>query len=189
MDDPIRLALIYGSVRPGRFCDTVVRWVLEQCRRITLGGIDLIDPAAEDIAAAMATTQAEALQLRIAAADAFVIVTPEYNHSFPGPLKTLIDSVYDEWHAKPVAFVSYGGASGGVRAVEHLRGVFAELHAVGIRDGVSFPNVWETFGSNGRPRDEARYANATRLMLERLRWWAGALKAARLDRPYMEVAA
>ncbi len=72
----------------------------------------------------------------MAEADAFLVVTPEYNHGYPAALKELIDSVYEPWHAKPVAFVSYGGASGGIRAVEQLRQVFAELHAVTLRDGV-----------------------------------------------------
>lgn len=70
---------------------------------------------------------------RIGAADAFVVVTPEYNHSYPGPLHA-IDSVGEQWRAKPVGFVSYGGVSGGLRAVEPLRVVFAELHAVTIRE-------------------------------------------------------
>lgn len=82
---------------------------------------------------------------RIAAADAVLIVTPEYNHSFPGPLKTSIDSLRDEWKAKPVGFVSYGGIGGGLRAVEALRLVFAELHAVTVRDTVSFHNPWSRF--------------------------------------------
>lgn len=55
------------------------------------------------------------------AADAFVVVTPEYNHSFPAPLKAMIDGHVVQWRAKPVAFVSYGGISGGLRAVEHTR--------------------------------------------------------------------
>lgn len=189
MNDQIRLAVIYGSVRPGRFCDTVVRWVLGQCRRRGFAEIDSIDPASKDIGSALAEGRPEELKARIAWAEAFLIVTPEYNHSFPGPLKTLIDSANAEWHAKPVAFVSYGGASGGMRAVEHLRGVFAELHAVGIRDGVSFANVWESFGSDGRPREEARHMIASRVMLERLRWWASALRTARTSQPYEEVAA
>jgi NAD(P)H-dependent FMN reductase len=62
-----------------------------------------------------------ALCRRIDAADAFVVVTPEYNHSYPASLKHAIDMAYGEWNAKPVAFVSYGGISGGLRAVEALR--------------------------------------------------------------------
>jgi NAD(P)H-dependent FMN reductase len=59
-----------------------------------------------------------ALSARIDAADGFVVITPEYNHGYPASLKLAIDSVYHPWQAKPVAFVSYGGIAGGLRAVE-----------------------------------------------------------------------
>jgi NADPH-dependent FMN reductase len=71
-------------------------------------------------------------QERIAAAEAFVVVTPEYNHGYPAPLKALIDSSGAEWYAKPIAFVSYGGISGGLRAVEQLRLVFGEKWTLGL---------------------------------------------------------
>ena len=92
---------------------------------------------------------------RIGGADAFVVVTPEYNHGYPAALKQAIDLPYDEWRAKPVGFVSYGGMAGGLRAVEQLRQVFAELHVVTMRDSVSFHMVGGRFDSDGqslRPR-------------------------------------
>jgi hypothetical protein len=89
----------------------------------------------------------------IDAADAFVVVTPEYNHSYPASLKHAIDMAHGEWNTKPVAFVSYGGISGGLRAVEALRLVFAELHATTIRDTVSFHGG---AGSPARPDGPAR---------------------------------
>jgi len=135
----IRVAVIYGSTRPGRFCDTVVRWTVERLAASEKFQLDVIDPAEPSPAQSMDERPTQSLQQRLGQADAFVIVTPEYNHGYPAPLKALIDSSGAEWHAKPVAFVSYGGASGGLRAVEQLRLVFAELHAVTIRDSVSFP--------------------------------------------------
>lgn len=72
--------------------------------------------------------------------------------SHPAALKFLIDSMNQEWHAKPVAFVPDGGVSGGLRAVEHLRQVFAKLHAVTIRDTVSFAQAWGQFDEGGRLR-------------------------------------
>lgn len=127
------------------------------------------------------------LRRRIDEADAILVVTPEYNRSFPGPLKVLIDAVNVEWQAKPVGFVSYGGVSGGLRAVEHLRNVFIELHAVPIRDTVSFPNAWEAF-VDGRPVDELRSRRALQQMLTRLAWWARTLRSARADEAYGAVA-
>ncbi len=124
------------------------------------------------------------LGARLASADAFVVVTPEYNHSYPAALKNLIDWHHKEWHAKPVGFVSYGGLSGGLRAVEHLRGVFAELHAVTVRDTVSFHLAWSAFDDEGRPLDAEGAGGAAKTMLDQLAWWGGALRAARAARPY-----
>jgi NAD(P)H-dependent FMN reductase len=88
------------------------------------------------------------------------------------------------WHAKPVAFVSYGGISGGLRAVEQLRLVFAELHTVTIRDSVSFAGAWEQFDSAGALLQPERAERSMAKMLDRLRWWAVALSTARAQSPY-----
>lgn len=73
--------------------------------------------------------------------DAFILVTSEYNHSYPASLKAAIDWHFTQWQAKPVALVSYGGAAGGRHAVLHLENVLTELHAVTIRGRLSFPNT------------------------------------------------
>ncbi len=125
----------------------------------------------------------------MAAADAFVVVTPEYNHSFPAALKHAIDLADAEWRAKPVGFVSYGGMAGGLRAVEQLRLVFAELHAATVRDCVSFHGARERFGADGRPKDPAGCGAAAKKMLDRLAWWAEALRAARWTAAYPGAAA
>lgn len=191
MTSPIKLALIYGSAREGRFCETVARWTAAQIVERDRFALDVIDPAILAISALGGRSDAivrAALSERIGEADAFVVVTPEYNHSFPAPLKQLIDSVSEEWRAKPVAFVSYGGISGGLRAVEHLRHVFAELHAVTVRDTVSFANAWSQFDVHGALNDPT-YANAAmKVMLQRLSWWANALSAARAVEPYADAA-
>lgn len=179
MHHPLRLGLVYGSARPGRFCDTIAAWITERVDADGWFELDPIDPQAADN---------PALVERIGRADAFIVATPEYNHSYTGPLKELIDAARGEWEAKPVAFVSYGGLSGGLRAVEHLRGVFAELHAVGIRDTVSFASAWEQFDAEGRLRHPERAEASMRLMLRRLVWWSLALQEARAARPYGEAA-
>ena len=171
---PLRLTVIYGSARPGRLCDTVARWV--QGRIAEHGGyeVDRLDPLAADF-----PPNAAALSRRIEQADAFVVVTPEYNHSFPAPLKALIDSVEREWSGKVVAFVTYGGVSGGLRASEHLRQVFAELDAHSLRETVSFAYAWEQFGADGELRAPQRASRAMNGLLDRLGWWAGTLRSAR----------
>jgi NAD(P)H-dependent FMN reductase len=185
----IRVALIYGSTRKGRFCDKVAQWAAEQIVSSGNFSLDVIDPAvpwpqpgpgAED------KRDSISLQQHIAKADAFVVVTPEYNHGYPAPLKSLIDSVGPEWQAKPVAFVSYGGISGGLRAVEQLRQVFAELHTVTIRDGVSFAGASEQFDVSGVLIEPERARKSMAILLARLHWWAVALRDARNAVPYLQ---
>jgi len=181
MNDQIKAGIIYGSTRPGRFCDTVARWAAERVALKTGFTVELIDPAALGLGVDL-----DDLKQRMETCDAFVIVTPEYNHGYPAPLKSLIDSVGSEWHAKPVAFVSYGGVSGGLRAVEQLRLVFAELHAVTIRDSVSFAGAWEQFDTEGRLISPERAERSMDAMLARLHWWAVALTNARAAVPYSQ---
>ncbi|WP_058045686.1 NADPH-dependent FMN reductase [Streptomyces roseifaciens] len=189
-----RLAVIVGSTRDGRFGPTVAKWFTEQAARHGDIEVDLVDlalhplpmrlsaePTAEDAAALAEVTP------RLEQADAFVVLTPEYNHSYPASLKNLIDWHYTQWQAKPVGFVSYGGLSGGLRAVEHLRPVFTELHAVTIREQVSFHNPWGKFDDDGRHLDaEAgeQASGAAKVLIDQLTWWALSLREARAARPY-----
>jgi NAD(P)H-dependent FMN reductase len=188
---PLRLTVIVGSTREGRFGPTVANWFVDEARQhpdLAIDVLDVADAALPDRLTGYgqpAPPEVDAVRPRLANADAFVVVTPEYNHSYPALLKTLIDWHMQEWQAKPVAFVSYGGMSGGLRAVEHLRGVFAELHAVTVRDSISFHGAWARFGPDGRPLDAADCATAVKGMLDQLAWWATALRNARAARPYV----
>ena len=187
MDNKVRVALIYGSTRKGRFCDKVAAWAAQEIRSHGGFSIDAIDPAVDGLEPqfdAESRAGASSLWQRVAEADAFVIVTPEYNHGYPAPLKELIDSVGAEWHAKPVAFVSYGGVSGGLRAVEQLRAVFTELHAVTIRDSVSFAGAQQQFDDAGTLTEPERAERSMARTLARLRWWATTLNFARATSPY-----
>lgn len=188
---PYRLAVIVGSNREGRFGHNVAAWFVEQAGRRVDVVVDEIDIDAFDLPARYGSAGQAALAGftdRLGAADAFVVVTPEYNHSYPAALKQAIDFANAEWHAKPVGFVSYGGVSGGVRAVEHLRGVFAELRAVTVREAVSFHRAWEQFDEAGRPKDAGAVNGAARVLLDELAWWARALKPARTEVPYPRAA-
>jgi NAD(P)H-dependent FMN reductase len=182
MQDRVRLVLIYGSVREGRFCDRVVAWACEQIAQRSEFELSLVDPAAmfrqpgEAPGAGEARHQALQQLLR---ADAFLIVTPEYNHGYPAALKQFIDEVPASWEARPVGFVSYGGVSGGLRAVEQLRQVLVEMHGMTVRSSVSFANAWEQFDESGRLR-EPRHANSAMAhLLVQLNWWAQTLRAGR----------
>lgn len=171
---PLRVAVIVASTREGRFGPTVAAWFAGVAGSRTDLEIEIVDVA-----------DPSTVTKKLAAADAFVVVTPEYNHSYPGPLKAVIDDHFREWLAKPVGFVSYGGLSGGLRAVEHLRPVFAELHAVTVRDTVSFHGGRSCFGPDGVPLDPEVPGAAARLLLDRLAWWGRTLRDAHRARPYL----
>lgn len=191
MQDRMRLALLLGSTRAGRFCDTIAEWAVGEISNYREFDLDVIDPAGLELPRIIEATDGpavKALAQRIGEADAFVVISPEYNHGYPAALKDLIDSAYSEWNAKPVAFISYGGMAGGVRAVEQLRQVFAELHAVTVRDTVSFANPWDSLDEAGKLARADRAAEALSRMLSQLRWWAGALKRARAAEPYLRAA-
>ncbi|MFD7295071.1 NADPH-dependent FMN reductase [Streptomyces sp. NPDC059897] len=190
---PLRVAVLVGSTRDGRFAPVVTRWLAGQLGRrgdLRTDVVDLTETPLPDVLPAFGEEPApevlEALARvspRLAAADAFVFVTPEYNHSFPAALKNAIDWHNQEWHGKPIAFVSYGGLAGGLRAVEQLRVVMAELNATTVRNTVSFHNAWGAFDADGRVDDPAVEA-AAKSMLDQLTWWAHALRDAKSVRPY-----
>lgn len=188
---PLRLALVVGSNREGRFAPVVADWFLDRARAREDFTVDVVDLAEVELPTVLsgspgAAVRAELAKVspRLADADAFVVLTPEYNHSFPAALKNLVDWHFTEWQAKPVGFLSYGGVSGGLRAVEQLRQVFAEMHAVTVRDTVSFANAGRQFDTEGRHRDPAAPEAAVKTMLDQLAWWGAALREAKARRPY-----
>jgi NAD(P)H-dependent FMN reductase len=168
---PLRLVVLTRNLDAGRFGTAVTRWFTREVERADEFKLDLIDLSAVSLTE---------LPGRIADTDAVIIVTAEYNHAYPGDVKTAIDAVRRPWYAKPVGFVVYGGRSGGLRAAEQLRLVFGELHAVTIRDSLGFRE--EDF-IDGEPADPTTNAAAAAL-LRQLAWWARPLRDARADRPY-----
>ncbi|NGO07695.1 NAD(P)H-dependent oxidoreductase [Streptomyces sp. HC44] len=184
---PLRVAVLTGSIREGRFGPVVTDWFLRfaaQRGDLELDPIDLADHRLPDVVSPAPHPEAAAVTERLAAADAFVVITPEYNHSFPAPLKNAIDLHYTQWQAKPVGFVSYGGMGGGLRAVEQLRLVFAELHAVTMRDSVSFHRAGENFAEDGSLLRPDIPEGAGKGMLDQLTWWGRTLRAGRAAAPY-----
>jgi NAD(P)H-dependent FMN reductase len=171
---PLRLALLVRSTEPGQFCTIAAEWFRRQVEQRDDFKLDLVD---------LAATPLTSLPARIEEADAVVIVSPEYNHAYPGDLKLAIDAVRRPWYAKPVAFIVYGGRSGGIRAAEQLRQVFGELHAVPIRETLSFHQAPDCFRPDGTPTDPTTAA-AAGVLLDHLGWWARALRDARTGTPY-----
>lgn len=190
-----KLLVIVGSTRPTRAADHVVPWLAAKVAKHeafdaetadlrdwplpifgehfgTIG--DFSDPTySEPIV--------KAWNSKIKEADAYLVVTPEYNHSIPGGLKNALDSVWVSFgfRNKPVAFVGYsGGIGGGIRAIEHLAHVFIEAEAVPLRSSVVIPAVTSAFGEQGQPVNPMTNAAAD-VMLDDLAWWSTTLEKAR----------
>ncbi|WP_309051184.1 NAD(P)H-dependent oxidoreductase [Streptomyces sp.] len=188
---PLTLALVVASDREGRFAPVIADWFRTRVAERADFALTVLDLAETRLPTSLSYDPDPAVRAELARvtpvleqADAFVVLTPEYNHSFPASLKNLIDRHYTEWRAKPVGFVSYGGISGGIRAVEQLRQVYAEMHAVTVRDGVVLPNAQGLFDEDGRFKDPTGPENGAKLMLDQLAWWGRALKDAKSTRPY-----
>jgi NAD(P)H-dependent FMN reductase len=142
----IRIGIILGSTRPGRNGEAVAKWVFEHAQKRTDAQFEFVDildynlPLLDEpMPPSMGQyTKPHTLKWaeKIASFDAFVFVTPEYNHSTSGALKNAIDFLYKEWNNKAAGFVAYGSA-GGTRAVEHLRLIMAELQVADVRAQVA----------------------------------------------------
>jgi NAD(P)H-dependent FMN reductase len=184
--DPLRMAVVIGSNREGRFGDVVARWFIRTVSAMDGVDLDIIDLADLDLHTSIRTTTppaVRAISLRVADADAYVFITPEYNHSYPASIKAFIDLHVEEWSGKAVGFVSYGGIAGGLRSVEALRLVFASLNAVTVRNTVSFANAWDQF-VDGVPVYEGSDAAAESLV-NQVKWWGHALRQARRGTPLL----
>jgi NAD(P)H-dependent FMN reductase len=177
---PVRIALIIGSVRWGRLAGALADWTAARVRQMPSVDLDVIDLADEDLPMhALTPGGADSpISRRLHNADGFLLITPEYKHSFPAALKNAIDWHFAEWAYKPVAFVGYG-ASGGVRAIEQLRQVFPELRSTTIRDAVLLNRPWERFDEQGGYLAAEHEAAALEATMDELGWWARTLREGR----------
>src|SRR5579859_7915590 len=140
----VKIQVIIGSTRKGRFSEKPAHWIFDELKKrqdVDAELIDLRDWPLPFFDESISPSQnkgtyenalAAKWAKKIEEADGFIIVTPEYNHGYSAVLKNALDYVYKEWNKKPVGFVSYGGISGGTRAVQQLRQVAIELQMVPI---------------------------------------------------------
>jgi len=182
---PLRIDVITASVRSERLGATLTDWAAARAAA-TGADIDLLDLAECELPSDLLLQPGGGLRSPIAGriehADGYLIVTPEYNHSYPASLKQMIDWHYAEWMFKAATVLSYG-AQGGLLATEHLRGVFAELHVVTTRRVVGLRAPWNDVDAGvyvpptgvDKALDEA---------LGELAWWAETLRTARRQRPF-----
>ena len=190
-----KLLVIVGSTRPGRAADLVLPWVTSRAGEHQGFEVEVADlrdwplPIFTEHTGTIGDindpTYSEpivrAWNDKVKQADAFIVVTPEYNHSIPGVLKNAIDSVWLSFgfRNKPVAAVGYSGSiGGGIRAIEHLAHVFIEVDAVPLRNTVVIPFVRTAFGADGESADPETGIRL-QVMLDDLAWWSSALEKAR----------
>jgi NAD(P)H-dependent FMN reductase len=191
----MKLQVIIGSTRPTRAADRIVPWVTREAAEHDGFDVEVLDlrdwplPMFGEHMGSIGNPQdpsySEEIVRRwnrkIAEADAYLVITPEYNHSVPGVLKNALDSVFVSFafRNKPIAAVGYSsGVGGGIRAIEHLAQIAVEAEMAPVRSTVVIPFVDKAITQGGEPADPAT-ALSLRIALEDLAWWAAALKAAR----------
>src|SRR5438477_1759423 len=183
----IKIAIILGSTRPNRNGEAVTKWVYEIAQKRTDAEFELVDikdfnlplldEPAPPIMGQYSKPHTKAWAAKIDSFDAFVFVTPEYNHGTSGALKNAIDFLFAEWNNKAAGFVGYGSA-GGVRAVEQLRLVLAEVQVATVRNQVAL-SLFTDFENFTKFKPDARHEKSVNAMLDQVVAWGGALQPLR----------
>lgn len=178
---PLNIPVILGTTRKGRMSEHAARFVLGELKKQKDVVTELIDirTLALPVDDAGEAVKDSRFSARMNEADALVIVTPEYNHSFPGLLKHVLDSCLKEYIHKAVGIVGVSaGIFGGARVIEHFQPVLRELGLVCIFWDVNFGNVHKVFDGSGKLLDEA-YVRRTDKFLKELIWMAKTLRYGR----------
>ena len=186
----IKIAIILGSTRPGRNGEAVARWVYEIAKKridaefeyvdIKDFNLPLLDEPVPPSQGQYSKEHTQVWSAKIDSFDGYIFVTAEYNHGIPGALKNAIDFLYQEWNNKTAGFVSYGSA-GGVRSVEHLRLVMAELQIADVRAQVTLSlfTDFENFTKFKPAAFQEQYVNT---LLDQVIAWGRALKFLRTQK-------
>jgi NAD(P)H-dependent FMN reductase len=183
--------IVIASTRPGRVGLPVARWFEARARAHGAFELDVVDLFELDLPfldephhpklAKYTKQHTKEWSQRVDAADAVVLVMPEYNHGYTAPLKNALDFLHREWQHKPVGFVSYGGVAAGTRAVQLLKPVLIALKTHPLMDVVSIPFVKERVGEDGEFRADEPLEGAARVMLDELVRFAGVLAPLRAE--------
>ncbi len=174
--------VILGTAREGRESEKVARFVLAEAREYGFES-EIIDVRDYRIPATDRTQNgapAKKLGEKIGRADGLIIVSPEYNHGYPGELKMMLDMLYEQYFYKPLGICGVSsGALGGARVVEQLRTVAVELHMVPVRESVYFANVAALFDKEGEMVGREAWHKRVKPMLDDIAAWAGKRRAQR----------
>lgn len=187
----VTIKIILGSTRPNRFGIQPANYLLEMAKdyagKATIELVDLQEinlplsdyPTPPAMIEEPASAHGKAWAKIVGDADGFVFVTSEYNHSFPASLKNAIDYLAKQWSQKPAAFVSYGAAAGGARAVDQLRAVVGHLNMYDITEHMILPNYFANLDENGQFKFDDKHEAQAKDMLDKLIFWAEVMKEAR----------
>jgi NAD(P)H-dependent FMN reductase len=183
----LNIGVIIGSTRPGRVGEQVGKWVFDVAAKRTDAKFELVDiqdfnlPLLDEPVppsqGKYSKDHTKKWAAKIESFDGFVFVTPEYNHGICGALKNAIDFLFKEWNNKAAGFVGYGSA-GGVRAVEHLRLVMAEVQVATVRNQVAL-SLFSDFENYTTFKPDPRHEKSVGNMLDQLLAWSGAMKTLR----------
>jgi NAD(P)H-dependent FMN reductase len=183
------LQVVIASTRPQRTGVPVAQWFVDRAKGhgkfdvelvdLKEVGLPLLDEPKHPRLRQYEHEHTKAWSARVASADAFVFVTPEYNYSAPAPLVNALDYLFHEWHYKPCAFVSYGGVSGGLRAVQMAKGLVTTLRMMPIPEGVPIPFVQTQIDESGRFKGGEPHEASTKALLDELFRWTEALRPLR----------
>jgi NAD(P)H-dependent FMN reductase len=172
------LHVIIASTRPGRIGLPVARWFTDWA--VKHGGfeVNVVDLAEWNLPLMDEPNHPRLRRYEhqhtkewsntIDAADAFVIVMPEYNHGFTAPLKNALDYLHGEWAYKPVGLVSYGGVSGGLRAAQMVKPVLTALKMTPMLEGVPIPFAIRLLNDDGEIQADEALENTATVMLDEL---------------------
>jgi len=183
------LKIITTTTRPGRKGPVIAQWILDlvkkhpefQAEVLDLGVLNLpmMDEPMHPRLRNYQHEHTKHWSAMIDGADAFIFITAEYNFSMTAPIKNALDYLFTEWGNKPAAFVSYGGASGGTRAVQMLKQTLTTLKVIPVTEAVSLPFYTTLIDEQGKfVSNEGIDKSAEVMILELLRWTA-ILKLAR----------
>jgi NAD(P)H-dependent FMN reductase len=184
-----KLNVVICSTRPGRAGLPIGHWFFERARQHGKFEVELVDlkevnlPLLDEpqhpVKRQYQHEHTKAWSASVSAADAFVFVTPEYNYSSPASLVNALDYLFFEWNYKPAAFVSYGGASGGMRSVQMSKMLMTTLKMMPIPEAVAIPFFFKMLDPDKGFQPGDVYNEAITKMLDELHRWSTALRPMR----------
>ena len=184
------LKIISSSTREGRKGPAVAAWIFEEAKKQAEYSTELLDLAEINLPFIDEPEHPKLQKYQhehtkkwshtIDSADAFIIVTPEYNFGFPATIKNALDFLYKEWNYKPVGLVSYGGISGGTRCQQMLKQVLTGLKMMPLFEAVTLPFFAKHINNQGVFVADEHIQNSAKAMFAELLKWTKAMKPMRI---------